>query len=45
LQLAHQVEDLRLNRHIERRGRFVGDQQIGLAGEGHRDHHALPHAA
>ncbi len=45
LQFAHQVEDLRLDRHIERGGRLVGNQQARLAGERHRDHHALAHAA
>ena len=45
LQLAHQVEDLRLDRHVERGGRLVGDQQLRVAGQRHRDHHALPHAA
>ena len=44
LQLAQQVEDLRLHRDIERGGRLVGDQQIRLAGERHRDHDALTHA-
>ena len=29
LEIAHQVEDLRLGRHVERRGRLVGDQQRG----------------
>ena len=27
LQLAHELEDLRLNRHVERRRGLVGDQQ------------------
>ena len=31
LQLAHQVEDLRLDGDVERRGRLVGDQQLGIA--------------
>ena len=44
-QVAHQVEDLGLDRHVERGRRLVGDEQLGLAGEGHRDHHALRHAA
>ena len=44
-QVAHQVEDLRLDRDVERGRRLVGDQQLGLAGEGHRDHHPLGHAA
>ena len=45
LQVAQQVEDLRLDRHVERRGRLVGDQEVGLGGERHRDHHALLLAA
>ena len=43
--LPHQREDLRLDRHVERRGRLVGDQQRRLAGHRQRDHHALAHAA
>ena len=35
----------RLNRDVERRRRLVGDDQRRLAGDGHRDQHALPHAA
>ena len=42
---AQQVEDLRLDRHVERGRRLVGDQQLRLAGERHRDHRALAHAA
>ena len=30
LKIAHQVEDLRLNGHIQRRGRLIGDQSVGL---------------
>ena len=45
LQLAQQIEDLRLDGHVERGRRLVGDEQLGLAGERHRDHHPLPHAA
>ncbi len=45
LQALHQVEDLRLGGHVERRGRLVGDQQVGVVDERHRDHHALAHAA
>ena len=44
-QLAQLVEDLRLDRHVERRRRLVGDQQLRRARERHRDHHALAHAA
>ena len=43
--LSHQLEDLRLRRHVERRRRLVGDQQVGVVDERHRDHHALAHAA
>src|SRR3569833_3751112 len=32
LQLAQQLEYLRLDRHVERGGGFVGDQQFGFAG-------------
>ena len=45
LHRAHQIEDLRLNGDVERGGRFVGDQELGIAGERHGDHHALAHAA
>ena len=44
-QLAQLVEDLRLDRDVQRRGRLVGDQQLRRAGQRHRDHHALAHAA
>ena len=44
-QRAHQLEDLRLDGDVERGGRLVGDQQPRVAGERHRDHHALAHAA
>ena len=44
-QPLHQLEDLRLDRHVERGGRLVGDEQLRIARERHRDHHALAHAA
>ncbi len=44
-QLAHQIEDLRLDRHVERGRRLVGDQDVGFVGDRHRDHHALALAA
>ena len=44
-QAADQLEDLALDRHVQRRRRLVGDQQLGLAGQRHRDHHALLLAA
>ena len=45
LQVEQQVEDLRLDGDVERRGRLVGDQQLGVAGDRHGDHHPLAHAA
>ena len=39
---ADEVEDLRLNGHVERGCRFVGDQQAVIAGERHGDHRTLP---
>src|ERR1700738_4342121 len=39
--LREQGQDLRLHRDIERRGRLIRDQEIGLVGERHRDHDAL----
>ena len=45
LHLVHQLEDLGLNRDVERGRRLVGDQQLRVARERHRDHHALAHAA
>ena len=45
LQLAHQVEDLRLDGHIQRGGGLVGDQDLWIARQRHGDHDALAHAA
>ncbi len=45
LQLLHQLQDLGLDGHIQRRGRLVADEQRRLAGERHGDHHPLAHAA
>ena len=45
LQLLEQVKDLALDGDIERGRRFVGDQQLRVAGERHGDHDALAHAA
>ena len=44
-QPLQQLQDLRLHGGVERRGRLVGDQQVGLAQQRDRDHHALAHAA
>ena len=45
LEARDQLEDLRLDGDVERRGRLVGDQQLRLVGQRHRDHRALAHAA
>src|ERR1700722_17691386 len=45
LQLAHQIEDLRLQGDVERGGRLVSDQEPRLADQRPRDHDALAHAA
>ena len=44
-QAFEQANDLRLHRHIQRRGGFVGHDQARLGSEGQRNHHALSHAA
>ena len=43
--VLQQLEDLRLHGDVERGRRLVGDQQVGLVGERHGDHHALALAA
>ena len=43
--LGEQLEDLGLDGHVERGGRLVGDQDVGVAGERHGDHHPLALAA
>jgi hypothetical protein len=42
---AEQVQHLRLHGDVERRRRLVGDQELRIAGDRHRDHHPLRHAA
>ena len=44
-QAAQQLQNLRLDGGVERGGRLVRDQQIGISGERHRDHDALDLAA
>ena len=41
LQVRQQVQNLPTQRHIQRRGGLVGQQQLGLAGERHGNHGAL----
>ena len=43
--LCISVQDLRLDRDVQRGGGLVGDQQARLTGQRHRDHRALAHAA
>ena len=43
--IGEQLEDLGLDRDIERCCWLVGNHQRRLTGQGHRDHHPLPHAA
>jgi hypothetical protein len=45
LQALDQPQDLRLDGDVQRSGRFIGDQQFGLADQCHRDHHALAQPA
>ena len=45
LQILEQLQDLRLDGDVERGRRLVGDEDVGLVGERHRDHHALALAA
>ena len=45
LQILHQLNNLCLNGHIQRRGGLIGDQQVGLTGQGNGDHHPLAHPA
>ena len=45
LQRSQQVEDLRLNGDVERGRRFIGDEQLRAADEGHGNHHPLAQAA
>src|SRR6266581_13120 len=45
LQALEQLEDLRLDHHVESGDWLVRDHDPRVASEGHRDHHALPHAA
>ena len=45
LQVLEQVDDLRLDRHVERRHRLVADDEVGLGGERAGDADALALAA
>jgi hypothetical protein len=45
LKIAEQRQDLRLHGDVERGRRLIGDQQLGIVGQRHRDHRPLAHAA
>ena len=45
LQFVQQRHDLRLNGHVQRGGRLIGNQQFWPTQQSHRDHHALTHTA
>ncbi len=44
-QFVQDREHLQLHRHVERGGRLVRDQQVGIGDQHHRDHRPLAHAA
>ena len=45
LRVAHQLQNLRLDGHVQGGGGLVRDQHRRLAGQRHRDHHPLSQAA
>ena len=45
LHLLDDLEDLGLDGHVERGGRLVRDQHLGVVADRHRDHRPLAHAA
>ncbi len=44
LQPFDESHNLRLNGHVQGGGRFVGDENFGIADQGHGDHHPLSHS-
>ena len=45
LELHDLRQDVPLHHHVERGGRLVHDDDLGVGGQRHGDHHPLPHAA
>ena len=45
LHLTEQIQDLRLNGHIKRSRRLVGDNEFGVTTQCHGDHDTLTHTA
>ena len=43
-QLTQEIDDLRLDRHVKRRRRFVGDEQTRVTRQCHGDHDPLTHS-
>ena len=43
LEVADELEDLRLDRDVQRRRRLVGDEDVWIEDERHRDHRPLAH--
>jgi hypothetical protein len=43
--LAQEPQNLKLNRHVERRRRLVGNEHLRPAGKRNGNHHTLPHPA
>lgn len=41
LQVGDEIDDLGLGGDVERGGRLVGDENVGVTGQCHCDHHAL----
>ncbi|MNC74087.1 hypothetical protein D3C75_1253810 [compost metagenome] len=44
VQATDQIQNLRLYGYIQRRCRFIGNQQLRTAGYRHRDHYPLAHS-
>ena len=42
LQVLQQIQNLRLYGHIKGCRRFVGNEEVRIVGQGHRDHDTLP---
>ena len=45
VQVPDQIQNLRLNRHIQCRRGFIGDQDLRLTGQRHGNHHTLTHTS
>ncbi|MNN79906.1 hypothetical protein D3C81_1965910 [compost metagenome] len=43
LNILHQIQDLRLNRHVERSRRLISDQKLRIGCKCHSDNDTLAH--